>query len=233
MIKNFLSLTVSAVFLTLTAGCLETRNSAKEQEEKTVLKKQVANLQQSTADVNQRFSEIEDDQRKFSGRQEALEQRLAQLREKHEKTETALEGRTKDQDAKLAAFREEIEKVKHELSETKAALVAAQNALQGVASGSTSAPASSGKSANAFDNAEAKFEAKQYRDAIFGYEDYRKNYPKGKHFASATLKIGISFQELGMADDAKPFYEEVIAKAPKSKEAEKARAKLKALGKKR
>jgi TolA-binding protein len=58
------------------------------------------------------------------------------------------------------------------------------------------------------------------------YERYRSSHPKGKSFAAATLKIGVCFQELGMSDEAQAFYEEVVAKFPKSKEAEKANARL-------
>jgi len=218
------------------SGCLQTRNGVQEQEEKQVLRKQVANLQQTTADVNQRFSDIEEDQRKANGKVEALDARLTQIKDRAEKNDFAIEGKLKEQDAKFNAFREELEKVKGELSETKTALAASQSALQAIAAGGGgSGGGATGKSggANAFDTGEAKFEAKSYRDAIFAYEDYRKSYPKGKHVIAATYKIGVCFQELGMAEDAKPFYEEVIAKAPKTREAERAKTRLKALGKKK
>ncbi|MEZ4872462.1 MAG: tetratricopeptide repeat protein [Bdellovibrionales bacterium] len=47
----------------------------------------------------------------------------------------------------------------------------------------------------------------------------------------ATLKIGECFQELGMASEAKVFFDEVIEKSPDSKEAKKARIRLQALSK--
>lgn len=214
-------------------GCLETRTGAKEQEEKQVLRKQVSTLQQSTADVSSKFSEIDDELRKNSGRTEALDARMSQIKERAEKNDFALEGKLKDQDAKFVAFREEMSKMQAELNEVKAVNQALQSALQ---AGISSGPSGGGSSAsssdkNPFDRGEAKFEAKAWRDAIFAYEEYRKAYPKGKSFNAATYKIGVCFQELGMNEDAKLFYEEVISRASKSKEADRARSRLKALTK--
>lgn len=211
-------------------GCLETRSGVKELEEKQVLRKQVTNLQQTSADVTSRFNEIEDDLRKANGRNEQLDARMTQIKDRAEKNDFALEGKLKEQETKFTAFREEIVKMQTELNELKASNQALQTALQaGAAVGGGSSSASSEK--NPFDRAEAKFEAKAWRDAIFAYEEYRKASPKGKSFTAATYKIGVSFQELGMMDDAKLFYEEAIAKSPKSKEADRARTRLKALAK--
>ena len=44
---------------------------------------------------------------------------------------------------------------------------------------------------------------------------------------TALYKIGLSFESLGMKDDAKGFYQELIEKHPKSQEAKKAKAKMK------
>ena len=234
-------LTASLLTFVVLPGCLQTRTGVKEQEEKQVIRKQVATLQQTTADVNQRFTDLEEDMRKHNGRFEATDARITQIKDRAEKNDFALEAKIKEQDQKFVAFREELEKMKAELTESRASLANAQAALQAIAasgsSGASIQTATSGGGAkgekNPFEIGEAKFEAKSYRDAIFSYEEYRKTYPKGKAFIASTYKIGICFQELGMAEDAKPFYEEVIAKAPKSKEADRARARLKALGKKK
>jgi TolA-binding protein len=215
----------------LQAGCLQTRSTMKEAEEKQVLRKQVVSLQQNTADSSARFSEIDEDLRKTSGRIETLDARVTQIKERAEKNDFALEAKIKEQDAKFQAFREEITKLQTEVAEVKAANQALQTAL---ASGAVSSGGkTAGDSKNPFETGEARFEQKNWREAIFAYEDYRKSYPKGKSFGAATYKIGVCFQELGMNEDAKPFYEEVIAKFPKSKEADRARARLKTLGKKR
>jgi TolA-binding protein len=81
---------------------------------------------------------------------------------------------------------------------------------------------------------EARFEQKNWREAIFAYEDYRKDLSQREERSVRPPTRSVSaFQELGMNEDAKPFYEEVIAKFPKSKEADRARARLKTLNKKR
>lgn len=213
-------------------GCLQTRSNLKEQEEKQVLRKQVVNLQQTTADVSSKFNEVDEDLRKTNGRIEALDARMTQIKDRAEKNDFALEAKFKEQDTKFQAFREELQKVQAELSEVKSTNAALQAAFQ---AGSTSSGSGGGKNSdkNPFELGESRFEQKSWREAIFAYEDYRKSYPKGKNFGAATYKIGVCFQELGMLDDAKPFYDEVISKFPKSKEADRARSRLKAMAKKK
>lgn len=224
-----LALTTTAF---ITSGCLQTRSNLKEQEEKQVLRKQVVNLQQTTADVSSKFNEVDEDLRKTNGRIEALDARMTQIKDRAEKNDFALEAKFKEQDTKFQAFREELQKVQAELSEVKATNAALQAAFQ---TGNTSSGSGGGKNSdkNPFELGESRFEQKSWREAIFAYEDYRKSYPKGKNFGAATYKIGVSFQELGMLDDAKPFYDEVISKFPKSKEADRARSRLKAISKKK
>ncbi len=221
----------ASVFLTLTSGCLQTRSNLKEQEEKQVLRKQVVNLQQTTADVSSKFNEVDEDLRKTNGRIESLDARMTQIKDRAEKNDFALESKFKEQDTKFQAFREELQKMQAELVEVKASNAALQAAMQAGASTNSGSGKSSEKTP--FDLGDSRFEQKAWREAIFAYEDYRKSYPKGKNFGAATYKIGVCFQELGMLDDAKPFYDEVISKFPKSKEADRARSRLKAMSKKK
>lgn len=71
--------------------------------------------------------------------------------------------------------------------------------------------------------------AKKNKEAIVAYQKYRDALPKGGRYAEATYKIGVSFQELGMKDESKAFYEEVMSKFPKSSYAKNAAKKLKTL----
>jgi TolA-binding protein len=224
------AMAIAALFAGLT-GCLETRSGVKEVEEKQILRKQVSTLQQSTADVTSRFNEIEDDLRKTNGRTEALDMRVTQIKDRAEKNDFALEGKLKEQEAKFTAFREEMTKLQIEINEVRAANQALQAGLQAGAGSSGSSGGSASNDKNPFERGEAKFEMKGWRDAIFAYEEYRKANPKGKHFTTATYRIGVSFQELGMNEDAKLFYEETISKSPKSKDADRARTRLKAMTK--
>lgn len=91
--------------------------------------------------------------------------------------------------------------------------------------GAKSAPVSK----SALSDAAKHFNEKKWDDAILAYEDYRKKNPKGAEYAEATLKMGLCFQNMGLKDDAKVFFKEVVEKYPKSKEADTAKSKLKKL----
>jgi TolA-binding protein len=217
----------------LLSGCLQTRTNVKEQEEKQVIRKQVATLQQSNADVNSRFQDVQEELRSLNGRIEVFENKQSKLDAKIDKSTAAGDARLKEYDAKLTAFREELEALKAQLTALQEERVRAAQAAQAQAAERAREEAHV-KEAGPFAAAEANFDAKKWKEAILDYEKYRKANPKGKQFSTATYKIGAAFQELGMSEEAKAFYEEVVQKFPKSKEAPKAQAKLKGLsGKKK
>lgn len=236
MNSNRILVIVALVITVLaSAGCLETRSGQKEQEEKQVLKKTVQTLQQSTADVNTRFQDLEDDVRRINGRLEAVDNRFNQFNAKTDKTDASLEMKIKESSDKIVAYREEITRLNIEVTDLRtqvAALVEEQRrVLQ--AQADKAAAAAKDREKGSYALAEEKFEQKNWKEAILDYEKYRKANPKGKQFAMATYKIGVSFQELGLIDEAKAFYEEVVSKFPKSKEADKASTRLKGLNKKK
>jgi TolA-binding protein len=92
---------------------------------------------------------------------------------------------------------------------------------------SSSRKSSSTSTKSTYETAEANFQKKAWKDAIVEYQKYRDRNPKGRHYSESTYKIGVCFQELGMRDEAKSFYSEVIAKFPKTKSADKAKIRLK------
>lgn len=223
------------------SGCLQTREAAKEQEEKQVFRKQLGTLQQTTADVNSRFQDLEEDQRRTNGRLEAVEVKLQQVSQqvtaKIEKANAGNEARVKEKDD---AYREEFGKLTGEITQLKAQVAALTEAQSKAAEARVRAEteaqqakaAAAEASKNPFAVAENLFEKKDWKDAILNYEKYRSQNAKGKNFAAATYKIGVCFQELGMIEEAKAFYDEVMSKFPKSKEAEKAASRMKKLKKK-
>lgn len=77
--------------------------------------------------------------------------------------------------------------------------------------------------------AEQSFEQKDYKKAILEYNEYRDSNPKSKKLSLATYRIAVSFHELGMKEEAKAFYQELLDKYPKSAEASKAKFRLKQL----
>lgn len=72
---------------------------------------------------------------------------------------------------------------------------------------------------------QAYYEQKQYKKAIIEFSKFPEKHPKSKHLPAALLKIGQSFDALGMKEDAKGFYQELLDKFPKSPEAKKYRSK--------
>ena len=217
-------------------GCLEMRDDRKEIDEKTVMKRQVQTLQQSTADVNSRFQDLEDDVRKLNGREAESEQKIKQTNALMDKGFGLADNKFKEKDE---VYREEFSKLRAELDAVKGQLASIQTQQQQAAAAAAQAAAdasvAASKAAEAakdpFAVAEEKFEQKAWRDAILDYEKYRKANPKGKNFAMATYKIGVCFQEMGSAEDARAFFEEVISKFPKAKEAKSAATRLKKLKK--
>ena len=82
-------------------------------------------------------------------------------------------------------------------------------------------------SMNFFEKAEKHFQNKEYKKAIFAYEELRKLKPSNEHFKKATLKIGMSFVELDLNKEAEVFFKEIIEKFPDSEEAVQAQKLLK------
>ena len=74
---------------------------------------------------------------------------------------------------------------------------------------------------------EAYYANENYKKAILDFSSLQEKYPKSKRIPKALLKIGMSFDALGMKSDGKPFYQEILDKHSKSPEAKAARAKLK------
>ena len=74
-----------------------------------------------------------------------------------------------------------------------------------------------------FEQAQTYFKNKQWKKAIFSYEEFRKKEPQSTHKELATLNIGISFMQLGLKKDAQFFFQEVVNQYPQSEVAKQAR----------
>lgn len=213
----------------LLTGCLQTRNTAKDQEEKQVLQRQVHTLQTTTAEVSQRFNEIDEDLRKLNGRVETVESRTQQLSNRNEREGQGQDQKAKEQDERLKLYQQAITKLDMQVSELAAQMATLQSQMRSNSSsggsGAKETPLSALQEADKF------FEQKKWQEAALAYERYRKIAPKGKNLPTATYKIGVCFQELGANDDARVFYDEVIAKFPKSADAKKAKTRLAGLKK--
>jgi TolA-binding protein len=79
----------------------------------------------------------------------------------------------------------------------------------------------------AFYRGESYFKLKQYKKAIVEYSKFPEKFTHSSRMPEALYKIGLSFEALGMKEDAKGFYQELVEKYPKSPEAKKAKKKAK------
>lgn len=202
-------------FLLVLTACesfgIKTRSEIREGEKKTEV------VQKVTADLNNRMAENDAEIRALNGRIEVLENRIGQGNLDKEKSRKDSENQITDLTQKVSLLQEEISRLDNEITLLKAA--------QGEA---PAAPkASDSKASNAFEAGEESFSKKEWKKAILNYQKFRDANPKNKKVPEATYKIGVCFQELGMKDEAKTFFDDVISRYPNSNEAKKARSRLK------
>ncbi len=222
MKKYILSIAVTSGLL---QGCLDTRESQRENEEKHQLQKQVGSLQRTTADVNSKFQEVDDEVSKLSARVDVVDNKVSKNDERIEKILGQRDLKIKESSEKLALHQEALTKMEAQLS-------AMQSQINQLIEEQKKAPApvkSEGGEKGQFKAAEDHFDKKQWQDAAIAFEKYRKANPKGKHAAEALYKIGVSFQELGSKDEAKIFFKDVLSQYPNTPEAKKAGTRLKSL----
>ncbi|PWU15306.1 MAG: hypothetical protein C5B49_12025 [Bdellovibrio sp.] len=204
-----------ASFAFLATGCLQTRTDLKEAEQKKAVQDQVVYLQKSAADQTAKFSDINNDLREMDGRIAALENKVNQVNTQLKDKQGGESQKNQDLEKRLSALQDEMAKIEGQM------VVMAQE-VQSLKS--TGSPGGDGK--NTFETGEDLFERKEWKKAILAYQRFRDQNPKSKKFVKATLRIGLSFQELGLHEEAKTFFEEVMNRFPQSDEAKVAKTKL-------
>ncbi|MDR3608213.1 MAG: tetratricopeptide repeat protein [Oligoflexia bacterium] len=197
------------------------------------------------------MDELRSELTQLQGRVEDVERARKDADEKAQKEQSGPAAQAqKDQsqkfEARLAALELAQEKILTQLqkmqeSQTAAATMSPEDALgagkvamesanydAAIESFSTALKTAKGKTAEdaTFLRAEAYFQQKQYKKAIIDFSKFPEKYTQSKYMSRALYRIGQSFDALGMKDDAKGFYQELVDKHPKSKEAKMVRAKL-------
>ncbi|MBC86529.1 MAG: hypothetical protein CL677_05055 [Bdellovibrionaceae bacterium] len=216
------SFVVILLFL-LSAGCLRTRADIQAEDSK------MQELQQEKATLTLQLQEMQEDMRGMIGRIDGLETQLQDQQSKEqEETKEADKFKLFEEallsiEKQLREIKEEVKKVQEDIQNNKKAieknrLAKAKKAKEKIPKGN-------------YARGSYYYSKKDWRKAIGGFREYRKLNPNGRRYLDATFKIGVAFHELGMSTEAKVFYDEVIAKSPKSKEAKKARIRLQALSK--
>jgi TolA-binding protein len=221
---------IAPLMLGVLSGCLQTRNDVRENEHRNVMLQQVSTLQKNNADVANRFAEFEEQLRAMNGRVEVVENKVDQSQSIFDGVAKQNKDQSDSINEKMMLLQEALEKMEKEISVLSSDL----QALKAPASPSAKHILMDKQnislgSKDSFEVAQEHFMKKDWKQAILKYQKYREEKPKGPRFGDATYKIGVSFQELGMSDESKTFYDEVINKFPKSDEARRAKIRLKSL----
>lgn len=215
----FIRLLGSCLLVLTLSACLTTRSQLRQDiKERVNPKDQVDVIKEEKIDPVVRLTEMDAQFRELNGRIEVNERRLQLLNEEKKKE---LEEKKLDSLAladKLKIYEEALVKLEAELQAVKLEMVELKKPKK------VEKPA---KTVGNFSQAEEFFAKKKWKEAVVGFQKYRDLNPKGNKYGTATYKIGVCFQELGMKSEAKAFYEEVIEKYPKGRLAKKAQYRLK------
>ena len=210
-------------------GCLVTRSDLRGDREPEGRKTQetVTVMQKEKAETSSRYSDLESSIREMNGRVEVVENRASQ-------NDQSLAKAQRQHDEQLGETNKKVQLLQDELTKMEAQIQLLNEQISNSHKAPEETPAEEKPSSKVekktkFDVGEDYFQKKEWKKAILNYQKYRDESPKAKMFGEATYKIGVCFQELGMKDEAKSFYEELVAKFPGSPEARRAKIRLKKL----
>lgn len=232
--------------MSIGTSCLKTRAQLKEDKEQTEpsapgqpVPAQVQEVQPKDGYI---IDEIKSEITRMTGRIEDLERSNQQNNSPEKQDEIKkLEGRIMELEKNQAALLETIKKLESAppppISPVDAKQLLEKGKKQSQAGDYDSAiesfslylktPGVKSVSEALFLRGEAHYDLKQYKKAIIDFSDVRQKHSKSKLVPAAIFKIALSFEALGMKNDAKDFYQEIIDRFPNSPEAKKAKAKLK------
>jgi TolA-binding protein len=227
--KNLLSI---LMILALT-GCLKTRAELKNDGSGNMQTDSsgtyvAGNMnQQQRAQIDSRFFEIDRDFRELYGKIEVIERKLVEGGAGTPVVTPAAPNA-------LDASKEKLQSLEKRISTLEEALLALDKKISQLSQGRSadSAQVFEEKLKDArgpFGRGELLFAAGRYEEAIASYDQYRKNFPRGRRYPHATLKMGLCFQKLKMDNDAKAFYKEVIQRYPNTRVSVRAEENLKRL----
>lgn len=207
----------------LLSGCLLTRTQVEEAEKDRKMSEQVQNMQRDRADQADQMNDLNEQLRQLSGRLEILENDLRVSNAAKKELEEKSTSQLAEKDQKLTILQDAIGKQEEQIKALQAEISARGSDKDG------KAEEKNDKKQNSYQVGEAHFKKQEWKEAILNYQKYNDKFPKGKNVADATYKMGVCFQELGMQEEAKTFYEEVIAKFPGTETAKSAKYRLKKL----
>jgi TolA-binding protein len=239
-------LTLAAVFgLAFNlSGCLKTRAQLKEDGDEPSTVSSPIPVKQGPTDVMPQggyaLDEVKSEMTRMEGRVEDLE-RAQKDKAQAPGTPTAddykkLETRVTELEQAQTSMLEAIKKLQEmpaaapdpvEMLKKGKNQVEAGNIEGSIETFSACLRSAKGKTAEecTFNRAESYYALKDYKKAIVDYSKFPEKYTRSTFMPKALYRIGLSFDQLGMRDDAKGFYQELVEKYPKSPEAKKAKSK--------
>lgn len=214
--------------MALLSSCLQTRSELGSQYQSQVYKKknsenqsaqQVAPQEEKTPQVDERDEVL----RQLNGRMESLENQVQSLSKENTDTKLLLQQESQ----KVLILQDALAQMQNHMPPQQttpaASAVSAKSSDEKLVKNSSKPTETKTTKKTAFDTAEDQFNKKEFKKAILSYQQYVDEFPKGKFVSESKYKIGASFQELGMKDEALAFFEEVIAQYPKSDAGKKAK----------
>lgn len=236
--------------LFLSTACLRTRSEVSPNEQSYIARKN-SEAQKNESNLEHNKSEgaklsaqeaaaQEDLIRTLNGRIEVLENQLSQMKSEQSQNQSAVEAQ------KLAALQEALTKMELQIQKLESGQAAvpapapkssdANEAASGSkvpegtkASDNVKADDNADMKKSDYDVAEALFAQKEWKKSILSYQKFVDKFPKSKLVPDAKYKTGVCFQELGMIEEAKAFYEETSVQFPQTLAGKKSKIRLASL----
>lgn len=223
---NKINLVLAIVAVAFLSSCLKTRSELGEGYQSQVYAKKQAENQSTEATEVVRVDEKDELIRTLNGRVESLENQITQMHKQQRENTDA---------QKVQILQESVIKMEAQMAKLEAELAAAKNANPSAPAPESSdaqlvasKPTGSAKPRTSFDVAQDYFAKKDFKNAILEYQKFvdANGKSKSKLVPEAKYKIGLSFESMGLKDEAQSFYEEVAAQHGNTEFGKKAKQKV-------
>ena len=220
--RHFFSLSLSFLFLLsllglslLMTSCLYTHQQIKQLEKTEKIEGNIHSVQKQVANQDVTFQEVNENLRHINGQFEVIQKNIKDLQDQQQAFQQQLVEVEQKNQKNLRLLEQELESLRRKSSspskKRKKASQTGNNKKAGIL----------------YRKADQYFKNKRWKQAIMNFASFREASPtKNISFAYASYKMAVSFDKLGMKEDAKTHFEELIRHFPRSKLAEKAKAYL-------
>ena len=197
-----------SLFLT---SCLYTHQQVKQMEKTEKVEGHIHSVQKQVANQDVAFHEINENLRHLNGQIETIQKNIKDLQAQHQTFQKQVEEKDKKNQDTLRLLEQEVEFLRSRRSSQRKGKRTQVKKNKNLL----------------FQKANQHFKNKRWKQAIMNFSNYREqNSVKNTSFAQATYKIALSFDKLGMKEDAKTHFEELVRYFPRSNLAKEARTYL-------